>query len=661
MEARSVLVLSFIVALLLLLPGPVFAYDDSLGAHSMINSLALSKFQTDGIPGDPSLNNARIDNTPCMGIAWDPSDGDRINPPEIAVQRVKMLHMWVIDGGYSADEPEGTMALCHFYDPTQPAGKRYLTDQQSMVKVLSQYNSEYRNPGIDAVQWAFHGDQYGTVFDQQYSWDQGKSYLEKALESPDPNNVNYGKAWRSLGETMHLMADMTVPAHVRNDGHAAALNDPDPYESSTTWQLVQSNAGNAFASGITYDQSPEQLMISVAKYTNSHFLSKDTIPLPAGVSSPWHKYDKPSIEGLTPTAQGYLYQEVNGENSRIAVTRSLRSYLFDTGKQEYMIDDNVCDAQRKVLIPTAIKADEMLISDFLPRLQVTAEVNSTSAIGKYTMIGGIKGIDKGEWLKISSVKIRNGARIIVTDPKTGKETVTPVKLTDPSRDLNSFSYDFAANPGDTIRLEYALGGYVVASPENAAPEPEDTPTLTNGATNQAPPEPFRDFPELTVPPAPQPLKEYQTSPDSPGGAMSYSAYTDKNGHRHKWGPYTGTNNVGIVVVKGTYLDDESTGFTGSSGARDCYIGYTRNYQDDGRTPREVRYYNAKGVLRFDDEYTVDGAISSKYDYSENGVLTSHRFYAQNILSFYEVYDSAEKVVRRDSFDEKGNLIDSRKP
>ena len=26
-------------------------------------------------------------------------------------------------------------------------------------------------------------------------------------------------AWRSLGETMHLIADMSVPSHVRNDSH----------------------------------------------------------------------------------------------------------------------------------------------------------------------------------------------------------------------------------------------------------------------------------------------------------------------------------------------------------------------------------------------------------------------------------------------------------
>lgn len=474
MEARPVLILSLIVVLLMMLPGQTIAYDDALGAHSKINSIALSNFRTEIMPGDPYLKNASLDNTPCVGIAWDPTDGDRINPPEIAIQRVKPLYLWVIDGGYSADEPEGTMALCHFYDPTQPAGKRYLTDQQFIVNFVSKFNSEYANPEIDAVQWAFHGDQYGTVFDQQFSWDQGKSYLKKALESSDPYNVNYGKAWRSLGETMHLMADMTVPAHVRNDGHAKALNNPDPYETSTTWELVDQNKGFAPASDINYAQNPEQLMVSVANYTNSHFLSKDTIPLPPGISSPWHKYTLPSVEGLTPSPMGYLYQNINGESIRIAKTRSLWSYTFDTGKQQYMIDDQVCNDQRKVLIPTAIKADEVLVSDFLPRFKVAAQVSPATIGGSYTMTGGIKGIYSGEWPEISSVKIRNGARIVVEDAKTGEETKISVKLPDPSGDYNSFSYDFSANPGDIVRLEYYLGGYVVKSDNVIVPETIET-------------------------------------------------------------------------------------------------------------------------------------------------------------------------------------------
>jgi HEAT repeat protein len=469
----------------MMLPGQTFAYDDALGAHSKINSIALKNFQTEIMPSDPYLKNAYLDNTLCMGIAWDPTDGDHITPPIIAEQRVKPLKFWVIDGGYSADEPEGTMALCHFYDPTQPAGKRYLTDQQFIVNFVSMFNSLYKNPGIDAVQWAIHGENWGTAFDQQYSWNQGKVYLKNALESPDQGNENYGKAWRSLGETMHLMADMTVPAHVRNDGHAKALNDPDPYETSTTWELVDKNKGFAPASDINYGQNPEKLMIDVANYTNSHFLSKDTIPLPPGISSPWHKYSLPSVEGLTPSPMDYLFQVINGERIRIAKTRSLWSYMFDTGKQLYMIDHNVCDDQREVLIPTAIKADEMLVSDFLPRFMVTAQVNPTTTGNGYTMTGGIKGIDKGEWPQISSVKIRNGARIVVTDAKTGKETRTPVKLIDPSGDFNSLSYDFSANPGDKVRLEYDLGGYVVKSDTVTTPVEDNTPVEDKSCSSES--------------------------------------------------------------------------------------------------------------------------------------------------------------------------------
>jgi hypothetical protein len=613
MEARPVLILSFIVVLLMMLTEQAFAYDDSLGAHSKINSIALKNFQTEIMPGDPNLKNAYLDNTPCTGIAWDPTDGDRINPPEIAVQRVKPLKFWVIDGGYSADEPEGTMALCHFYDPTQPTGKGYLTDQQFIVNVVKNYNSEYANPEIDAVEWAFHGDQYGTVFDQQYSWDQGKGYLKNALESPDPNNVNYGKAWRSLGETMHLMADMTVPAHVRNDGHAKALNDPDPYESSTTWEFIDQNKGFVPASDINYDQNPEKLMISVATYTNSHFLSKDTIPLPTGISSPWHKYSLPSVEGLTPSPMGYLNQDINGERVRIARTRSLTSYLFGTGKQQYMIDNNVCDDQRKVLIPTAIKADEMLVSDFLPRFKVTAQVNPANIGDRYTMIGGIKGIDKGEWLQISSVKIRNGARIIVTDAKTCKETKVAVKLIDPSGDFNSFSYDFNANPGDTVRLEYDLGGYVVKS--------DDTMILDTKSGER---KPDRTPRKVTVPPAPAPLHTKTENYDS-GGKTIYSYYETENQYGYP---------LEILHGNHTTYDGNGRPVKECTFAFNKLIGYDREYTN-GKLDSE-NYYGDNGIMQYTDEMVNlqwirrdlydDGSIKDKFEYYIDGSLRTYTEY-----------------------------------
>jgi hypothetical protein len=461
-ETKRVLIRSSFVALLLLLPGQTGAYDDSLdGApHSTINSLAIKMFETQIMPADKYLKNASLHGFSTAGIAWDATDGSRLTPPEIGVQRRKRLTDWIIDGGYSADEPEATMALAHFYDPTAPAGRRYLTDQQFVVNFVSRYNSEYANPGIDAVQWAFHGENWGTAFDQKYSWAQGKDYLTQALAGTGAANVNYGKAWRSLGETMHLVADMTIPAHVRNDGHAKALGDPDPYESSTTGQLVTANAGYAPLS-LNYGQSPEQLMITVALSVNTNFFSQDTIPLPPGITSPWHKYALPSIAGLTPSSNGYLHRMIDGRDFRIAKTRSLWSKLFATGQQLYMVDNNVVDDQRTILVPTAIKADEMLISKFLPRFKVTANV--ISAENGYTMVGGISGVYSSEWPTIGSAKVRNGARIMIADGKTGGITKIQVKLIDPSKDFNSFTYGFKAQGGDSVWLEYDLGGYVVRS------------------------------------------------------------------------------------------------------------------------------------------------------------------------------------------------------
>ncbi len=365
------------------------------------------------------------------------------------------------------------MAMVHFYDPLAPAGKRYLTDQQFGIIAVSSLNSEYANPEIDAVRWAFHKESWGTAFEQIYSWENGKEYLASALSSPDPGNVNYGNAWRSLGETMHLMADMTVPPHVRNDGHAKAFSDADPYESSTTYQLVESNAGRDPASAINYDQDPEKLMISVANFTNTNFLSKDTIPLPPGITSPWHKYVLPSVDGLTPDKNGYLHRTINGVDYRFAGPRAFLSRWFGTGKQLYAVDKAVCDEQRAVLIPTAIKANAMLVSKFLPRFAVTAEVDETDSDNRYTMIGGIKGVYSSEWPDASSMKVRNGASILVTSGKTGKVTRTQVSLLDKSKDFNEFSYDFTAEPGDIVKLEFDLGGYTLASGEFKIEEEDD--------------------------------------------------------------------------------------------------------------------------------------------------------------------------------------------
>jgi hypothetical protein len=129
------------------------------------------------------------------------------------------------------------MALLHFYDPKNPE-RPYLTDQQFLVRLIRFLGgTTFDNPQWDAVTWTFRTRPEDTIeflglFDQEYGWIQAKEYLKKAIESKNPGDF-YGKAWRAVGEVMHMVADMTVPAHVRNDGHAAVLGDSDPYERGT--------------------------------------------------------------------------------------------------------------------------------------------------------------------------------------------------------------------------------------------------------------------------------------------------------------------------------------------------------------------------------------------------------------------------------------------
>lgn len=632
MEARRVLMISIIAVIpVLLLASPVLAYDDDLGAHSKINELAVEKFLSVLAPADPYLKYASLDGDDCAGLAWDPADGSKMLPPETAVKRTKSLEMWIIDGGWSADQPEGPAALVHFMDPQAPAGKRYLTDQQILVKVTSALDSTKGNPEIDALQWGFDKNfgSWGTVYDQQYGWEQGKQYLASGIQSTDASNENYGNAWRSLGECMHLVADMTVPAHVRNDGHAKILSDPDPYESTTSYKDVTANAYFDPAP-LNYDQSAPQIMFDVAKYTNENFLSKDTVPLLSGVTSPSRKYPSPSIDGLKPDSNGYLHSTINDRDLRIAVKRGLLDRFFGTGASSYMIDDKVVSDQRTVLIPTAIRADASLVSRFLPRFQVTGKATDKGD-GQYTMVGTIKGIDNVEWPAASSLKVRNGAYVVVKDAKSGKEKEYPVKLVDKSSDLNSFSYDFKANPGDTVYVKYDLGGYVIKSEEK----------VLEGSVTGARKPPVRVPQDVRIPAAPGPLMSYtETEPD--GGKNVYTYYEGPQKQRLVHGDYTHYRADGSVESTKTVTFGKN------------YIGYYRVYYPDGKLNLEY-FHGDDSVLQYKEQYTEQGYPDLIEDYWPNGNVKTQYTFLDGKLFGYSECDSSGAVKVYETYDASGKL------
>lgn len=75
--------------------------------------------------------------------------------------------------------------------------------------------------------------------------------------------------WRDLGYVLHLLEDLTSPAHVRNDPHPPYI-DGDPIEAVTrdpalpTGDLINFN-------------SPEEYFAALQAWTQSNFFSKDTV------------------------------------------------------------------------------------------------------------------------------------------------------------------------------------------------------------------------------------------------------------------------------------------------------------------------------------------------------------------------------------------------
>jgi hypothetical protein len=181
---------------------------------------------------------------------------------------------WVAEGGYTADEPESYMALRHFYDPRKRAldletGREstYLTDVHDpwIANLLMGHN-----PRVDARAWALEVS--------PYAWRVGANALDLPAQgaSVEARRRAYGRAWRALGETLHLLADMTVPAHVRNDAHpggwagvVGALG-PDPYEASVTEAVVarwaDTEAPQKLRDLVKHAPTPSALFPEVAAY-----------------------------------------------------------------------------------------------------------------------------------------------------------------------------------------------------------------------------------------------------------------------------------------------------------------------------------------------------------------------------------------------------------
>lgn len=395
----------------------LWAYDNDntartmqAGPHRTINRLALDRFQA-AARADALLGR-------CDFAGGSKLVGTAVTSPglEIVLQNDKAggFRWWVEEGGYSADEPELYASFRHFYDPSATNGATYLTDH------LRDFEKLYRaalgrlgrlalgqtlNPQIDAKEWALRGPANQGFGENPYSWNKGIEYLRQAFESSGKDkDCLFAAAWRALGETMHLLADMTSVPHVRNDSHPGKsvggwLMDKvvwdlgltltpdegyyktDPYETLLRERVILDTAGGgvdpAVAGAIARAGNPDALFDAVARYTQARFFSSDTV---AGTDR--HGRAIAPANGLRPFAapvltpgmydprSGYYVSTVNGRPVRMLHETWIGANGWGSPARAYAISLACARDQASVLIPVAIAANARLLELFVPRVEI---------------------------------------------------------------------------------------------------------------------------------------------------------------------------------------------------------------------------------------------------------------------------------------------------
>jgi hypothetical protein len=356
---------------------------DHMYSHKMINDSIVSQFVarygSSVNPLDKFYNYYFIFDGGGTMEGEEISKGDMLTPTSSTAK--KDVRGWIVHGGMSADEPQLPSSFTHFYDPTQAPGQRYLKD------LLDEFYVAWaiENPKVDHVQWAISDER------NEYNYEAGKQHFKNALEQADPEfrKMNMAFAWRALGQTLHLIADMGIASHVRDDAHPGVGTgvagykysfDADPYEEVVHHHAKKSGVGSFLNGAVDpavkafckESKTAKSIAEQLASYTNANFFSHETIS-GAGVKPKAHPektYPSPKLENCSYNAEPAIYVKNFGGNSvKMCKDLSYLAVLNDFRGDPY-IDEECVLSQAAALLPQIREAGVNTIRCFIPKLEV---------------------------------------------------------------------------------------------------------------------------------------------------------------------------------------------------------------------------------------------------------------------------------------------------
>lgn len=195
------------------------------------------------------------------------------------------VRTWIIEGSQLEDTPPRWVN--HFYDPISGegwTGEKVGTIAPLAVRMFAQFGLAQGKP-LSTNTWV-----NDDLRQSDYARYAGDKTWKKALDFSATDNMR--EAYVALGHTLHLLEDMSVPDHTRNDTHAplGSLGDEgSPFEAYLSIKKEKTNLGKKLANAkeqAVQKNSIEEYINSLALYSNKYFFSKDTI------SDPKYKFPK---------------------------------------------------------------------------------------------------------------------------------------------------------------------------------------------------------------------------------------------------------------------------------------------------------------------------------------------------------------------------------
>ncbi len=298
-----------------------------------------------------------------------------------------------------------------------------------------------------------------------FSWTKAREAFYEALiaDNVQDRNEMYARTFRSLGQILHLLEDMSVPAHTRNDlrGHAKIQtllawpkymlgNNLEYYAKKHPSFTSLKMSGATVPSFEThrdfwdtdkYDGNNLSLSLNngLAEYSSANFVSTNSM---------FDEYPHPSLDDTNYNFSDILlnFEQVDAEDGQIdnrlylknvsgdninhlASIAYLTSHLMEDGHEPYFILDEKCHMEYiEKLIPKAVGYSAGVINYFFRGKLEISEVKLTD--------GGVGGVTS------VSVKVKN---VTTNNDEMGPGNLIAVVSYKMSETDENFSYKFPNN------------------------------------------------------------------------------------------------------------------------------------------------------------------------------------------------------------------------